>query len=143
MPSTTKSIEAKPSKLCERHHSRKSMDDHQENDYEMLKKKASDLASELEDITYEWARSPTGEEYGLLAEIIREEGLADVHINTVAYPVGEKDNLGQGRGFGAGLPHQFVDMGRAILIAPDRQDQAPGRVAARHGFTSRGSDRGG
>ena len=36
-------------------------------------KKASDLASELEDITYDWTRSPTGKEYGLLAEIIGED----------------------------------------------------------------------
>ncbi len=39
----------------------------------MLKKEASDLASKLEDITYDWTRSPTGEEYGLLAEIIGED----------------------------------------------------------------------
>ena len=39
----------------------------------MLKKEASDLASELEDIKYKWTRSPTGKEYGLLAEIIGED----------------------------------------------------------------------
>ena len=39
----------------------------------MLKEEALDLASELEDITYDWTRSPTGKEYGLLAEIISED----------------------------------------------------------------------
>ena len=43
------------------------------SDYENLKKEASDLASELDDITYDWSQSPTGEEYGLLAEIIRKD----------------------------------------------------------------------
>jgi hypothetical protein len=37
------------------------------------KKRASDLASELEDITYDWSRSTTGKEYGLLAEIIGKD----------------------------------------------------------------------
>jgi len=42
-------------------------------DYERIKKEASDLASEVEDIVYNWARDPaTGTEYGLLAEIIGE-----------------------------------------------------------------------
>ena len=36
-------------------------------------KKASDLASKLEDITYNWSQSPTGDKYGLLAEIIGED----------------------------------------------------------------------
>ena len=40
-------------------------------DYELLKKEASDLASEVENITFAWSRdTATGEEYGLLAEII-------------------------------------------------------------------------
>jgi hypothetical protein len=43
------------------------------SDYENLKKEASDLASEIDDITYDWSRSPTGDEYELLAEIIRED----------------------------------------------------------------------
>ena len=43
------------------------------NDYEILKKEASDLACELDDITYAWSRSATGDEYGLLAEIIGED----------------------------------------------------------------------
>jgi hypothetical protein len=40
-------------------------------DYELLKKEASDLASEVENITFTWSHdTATGEEYGLLAEII-------------------------------------------------------------------------
>ena len=40
-------------------------------DYELLKKEASDLASEVENITFTWScDTATGEEYGLLAEII-------------------------------------------------------------------------
>jgi hypothetical protein len=40
-------------------------------DYELLKKEASDLASKVENITFTWSRDTvTGEEYGLLAEII-------------------------------------------------------------------------
>ena len=40
-------------------------------DYELLKKEASDLGSEVENITFTWSRDiATGEEYGLLAEII-------------------------------------------------------------------------
>ena len=40
-------------------------------DYKLLKKEASDLASEVENITFTWSRdTATGEEYGLLAEII-------------------------------------------------------------------------
>jgi hypothetical protein len=44
-----------------------------QSNYKNLKKEASDLASELDDITYDWLRSPTGEEYGHLAEIIGED----------------------------------------------------------------------
>jgi hypothetical protein len=41
------------------------------NNYETLKKETSILASKVEDITYEWAQDTnTGNEYGLLAEII-------------------------------------------------------------------------
>jgi hypothetical protein len=40
-------------------------------DYELLKKEASDLASKVDNLTFAWSRDPdTGEEYGLLAEII-------------------------------------------------------------------------
>ena len=41
------------------------------HDYETLKKEASDLASKVYNLTFAWCRDPvTGEEYGLLAEII-------------------------------------------------------------------------
>ncbi len=43
------------------------------SDYENLKKEASDLASELDDITYDWSRSPTRDKFGLLAEIIGKD----------------------------------------------------------------------
>ncbi len=40
-------------------------------DYELLKKEVSDLASKVENITFTWSHdTATGEEYGLLAEII-------------------------------------------------------------------------
>jgi hypothetical protein len=40
-------------------------------DYELLKKEASDLASKVDNITFAWSRDQaTGEEYGLLAEIM-------------------------------------------------------------------------
>jgi hypothetical protein len=43
------------------------------NDYKTLKKEASDLASEVEDITLDWARDTnTGDKHGLLAEIVGE-----------------------------------------------------------------------
>ncbi len=38
-----------------------------------LKKDASDLVSELEDITYDWTHAPTGKKYGLFAKIIGED----------------------------------------------------------------------
>ena len=39
--------------------------------YKLLKKEASDLASKVENITFAWScDTATGEEYGLLAEII-------------------------------------------------------------------------
>jgi hypothetical protein len=44
-----------------------------QSDYKNLKKEASDLASKLDDITYNWLQSPTREEYGLLAEIIGKD----------------------------------------------------------------------
>jgi hypothetical protein len=40
------------------------------NNFETLKKEASNLSSELKDITYDWTRAPTGEDYSLPAEII-------------------------------------------------------------------------
>ena len=40
-------------------------------DYELLKIEASDLASKVDNITFAWScDTATGEEYGLLAEII-------------------------------------------------------------------------
>jgi hypothetical protein len=73
MPSTNKTIETEAYEAVQaapftKIHSRPSR-----NDYEILKKEASDLASELEDITYNWSRLATGEEYGLLVEIIGED----------------------------------------------------------------------
>ncbi len=44
-----------------------------QSNYKNLKKEASDLASKLDDIIYDWSRSPTGDEYGLLAEILGED----------------------------------------------------------------------
>jgi hypothetical protein len=44
-----------------------------QSDYKNLKKEASDLASKLDDIANDWLRSSTGEEYGLLAEIIGKD----------------------------------------------------------------------
>jgi hypothetical protein len=44
-----------------------------QSNYMNLKKEASDLASKLDDIRYDWLRSPTGEEYGLLAETIGKD----------------------------------------------------------------------
>ena len=41
------------------------------SDYEVIKPKATTLASEVEDITYAWSRNPaTGDEYGVLAKIL-------------------------------------------------------------------------
>jgi hypothetical protein len=41
------------------------------NNYQSLKKEASNLTSKIEDITFDWAQdTSTGDEYGLLAEII-------------------------------------------------------------------------
>ncbi len=43
------------------------------SNYKNLKKEAFDLASKLDDITYDWSRSPTGKDYGLLAKIIGKD----------------------------------------------------------------------
>jgi len=41
------------------------------NDYELLKKEASDLASKDQNITFPWSRNTmTNEEFGLMAEFI-------------------------------------------------------------------------
>ncbi len=44
-----------------------------QSNYKNFKKVASDLASKLDDITYDWSRSPTGDEYGLLAKFISKD----------------------------------------------------------------------
>ncbi len=44
-----------------------------QSNFKNLKKEPSDLASELDDITYDWSQSPTGKEYGLLAKNISED----------------------------------------------------------------------
>jgi hypothetical protein len=43
------------------------------SEYKNLKKEASDLTSKLNDITYDWSRSPTSKDYGLLAENIGKD----------------------------------------------------------------------
>ena len=49
-------------------------------DYELLKKEASDLASEVDNITFTWSHdTATGEEYGLLAEIIGDVKYTHLH----------------------------------------------------------------
>jgi hypothetical protein len=73
MPSTTKSIEAETYKAVLATPFTKIHGCPTRNNYENLKKEASDLASELEDITYDWTCAPTGEEYGLLVEIIGKD----------------------------------------------------------------------
>ena len=73
MPSTTKSIEAEAFEAVRATPFTKIHGRPTRNDYETLKKEVLDLASELEDITYDWTRSPTGKEYGLLAEIIGKD----------------------------------------------------------------------
>ncbi len=44
-----------------------------QSNYENLKKEASNLASKLDDITYDWSQSLTGDEYRLLAKIISKD----------------------------------------------------------------------
>ncbi len=44
-----------------------------QQDDEILKSEASNLASKLENITYDWSRSNIGNEYRLLAKIISKE----------------------------------------------------------------------
>jgi hypothetical protein len=73
MPSTTKSIKAEAVEAVRATPFTKIHGRPTRIDYKMLKKEASDLASKLEDITYDWTRSPTGKEYRLLAEIIGED----------------------------------------------------------------------
>ena len=48
-------------------------------DYKTLKQEASDLASEVDNITFAWScNTATGEEYGLLAEIIGDAKYAHI-----------------------------------------------------------------
>ncbi len=43
------------------------------NNYETLKKEASDLGRKVDNVTFDWAQDTnSGKEYGLLAKIIRE-----------------------------------------------------------------------
>ncbi len=83
MPSATKSIEAEAFEAVRATPFTKIHGRPSRNDYETLKKEASDLASELEDITYDWTRSPTGKEYSLLAEIIGEDEYQ--HLTNLAW----------------------------------------------------------
>jgi hypothetical protein len=53
------------------------------SDYKNLKKVASDHASKLDDITYTWSQSPTGEENGLLAKIIGKDKY--YHLTNLAW----------------------------------------------------------
>lgn len=49
------------------------------HDYEILKKEASDLASEVDNLTFDWCCNPTtGEEYGLLSKIIDDDEYTDL-----------------------------------------------------------------
>jgi hypothetical protein len=55
-------------------------------DYDRLKSDAGALASEVEDITYEWSKSAT-DDYGLLADIIgTDEYYVLTDIDTYAIP---------------------------------------------------------
>ncbi len=48
-------------------------------DYKLLKQEASDLASEVKNITFAWScNTATGEEYGLLAEIMGDAEYAHI-----------------------------------------------------------------
>jgi hypothetical protein len=82
MPSTTKSIEAETYKAVWATPFTKKQGHPSRNNYKTLKKEASDLASELEDITYDWTHAPTGEEYGLLAGIIGKDEYQHLTILT-------------------------------------------------------------
>jgi len=73
MPSTIKSLENTTYDTVRSSSFTKIQDRPKRSDYKNLKKEASDLASKLDDITYDWSRSPTGYEYGLLTEIIGED----------------------------------------------------------------------
>jgi hypothetical protein len=73
MPSTIKTLENMPYDTVRFSAFTKIHGPPTQSNYKNLKKEASDLARKLDDITYDWSQSPTGEEYGLLAEIIGED----------------------------------------------------------------------
>jgi hypothetical protein len=73
MPPTTKSIEAETYESVQASPFTKTHGCPSRSNHKTLKKEASNLASEVKDITYDWSRSATGKEYGLLAEIIGKD----------------------------------------------------------------------
>jgi hypothetical protein len=73
MPSTIKTLEQKTYDMVHSSSFTKIHSGPTQSDYGNLKKEASDLASKLDDITYNWSRSPTGDEYRLLAKIIGKD----------------------------------------------------------------------
>jgi hypothetical protein len=83
MPSTTISIEAEAYKSVQASPFTKTHSRPSRRDYKTLKKEASDLASELEDIMYDWSRSTTDKEYSLLAEIISKDEYQ--HLTNLAW----------------------------------------------------------
>jgi hypothetical protein len=72
-PSTTKSIEADTYEAVRATPFTKIHGHLSRGSYKTPKKEASDLASGLEDITYDWIRAPKSKEYRLLAEIVDED----------------------------------------------------------------------
>ncbi len=73
MPSITKFIKAETYKAVQATPFTKIHGHLSRNNYKALKKEASNFASELKDIPYDWTHSPTGEGYGLLAYINGED----------------------------------------------------------------------
>ncbi len=73
MPSSVKEIKNTTYKLARRTPFTKIHGRPSRNDYEILKKEASDLACELDNITHDWSHSAAGDEYGLLAEMIGKD----------------------------------------------------------------------
>ncbi len=72
-------------------------------DYELLKKEVSDLASEVNNLTFAWSRDQaTGEEYGLLAEII--EDVEYTHLTNLNWA------------------HNVLQQGQASDIVPQMDD---------------------
>jgi hypothetical protein len=73
MPSTIKSLEQTTYDTVRSSSFTKIHGQPTQSNYENLKKETSDLASKLDDITYDWSQSPIGDEYGLLAKIIGKD----------------------------------------------------------------------